>query len=138
VAKKAWQEHARLYDFRDADIMFRLNEVQSDKLGLSTPDVADLLGFEPGDNRGVGIRLSWMQRYGMVAYDREQRLWSLSESGRRVIAAQIKAPTLKVIENIPDESMVEVMALVTSRYHRGDHVLAHLLRREFMFGTKKS
>jgi len=33
--------------------------------------------------------------------------------------------------------MIEVMALVTSRYQRGEAMLGHMLRREFLYGTKK-
>jgi hypothetical protein len=49
----------------------------------------------------------------------------------------MKASTHKVIERIPDESLVEVMAHVTSRFRLGDPVNAQLLRREFMFETQK-
>jgi hypothetical protein len=61
----------------------------------------------------------------------------VSPAGKRVISAKLKARDLAVVEKLPDEAMVEVMAQVTSRYHRGEAMLAHLLRREFLYGTKK-
>jgi hypothetical protein len=128
---------ASLYDFRDADIMHRLAEASNDR-GVSSQEVAELLGFEAeSGGRTVATRLAWMRRYGMVAFNQEERLWSLSPSGERVIAAQLKAPELRVVERMPDEKMIEVMALVTSRFQRGEAMLGHMLRREFLYGTKK-
>jgi hypothetical protein len=126
-----------LYDFRDTDIMHRLAEV-SNEHGVSSQEVAELLGFEAETGgRVVSTRLAWMRRYGMVVFNQETRNWNLSPSGERVIAAQLKAPELRVVEKMPDEKMIEVMALVTSRYQRGEAMLGHMLRREFLYGTKK-
>jgi len=131
-------EHATLYDFRDLDIMFKLGEaVNGHDRGVTTADVADMLGFEEGETRAVGIRLAWMRRYGMVAFDENERLWSLSSGGDRVRKAHIRAPQLRAVEAMPDEAAVELMAHVTSRFQRGEAMLAHMLRREFLFGTKR-
>jgi hypothetical protein len=125
-----------LYAFRDLDLMHRLAE--QDGKGVSSHELADLLGFEEKEGvQAVAIRFAWMKRYGMVAFDDEQRTWSLSDSGRRVVSAQLRAPALKVIEQMPDEQMVETMALVTSRFQRGEPMLGHMLRREFLYGTKR-
>jgi hypothetical protein len=78
-----------------------------------------------------------MRRYGMVAFDEKERLWSLSSPGERVTRAHIRAPALRSLEALPDETMVEVMAQVTSRYQRGEPMLANMLRREFLYGTKR-
>lgn len=127
---------ATLYDFRDLDLMHRLAE-DDDGDGVRTAELAEMLGFEAeGNGRPVGIRLAWMKRYGMVAFDEKERTWSLSPGGRRVVAAQVRAPALKAVEAMPDESMVEMMAYVTSRFQRGDAMLGHMLRREFRYGTK--
>jgi hypothetical protein len=129
-------ERATLYDFRDLDLMLKLAEANGHG-GIGSSDLADALGFDEGDNRPVGIRLAWMRRYGMVAFDEKERLWSLSQSGRRVTAAHLRAPALRQVEKLPDEAFVEVMAQVTSRYQRGEAMLGHMLRREFLYGTKR-
>jgi hypothetical protein len=129
-------KHASLYDFRDTDIMYRLAESDTNG-GVPTAELADLLGFEEGDTRSVSIRLAWMRRYGMVLFDEKERHWSLSPGGQRVVTAHLHAPALKVVETLPDETMVEIMAQVTSRYMRGEPMLAHMLRREFLYGTKQ-
>lgn len=131
--------HATLYDFRDLDLMVKIADV-GDELGrISAPDLANEAGLntDNGGSRAMGIRLAWMKRYGFVVYDDKEHLWALSSGGRRVIEAHMKASQQKTIERIPDESLVEVMAHVTSRFRLGDPLNAQLLRREFMFGTQR-
>lgn len=130
--------HARLTDFRDLDLMIRFAE--GDELGrLSSHDLAEAVGLEHenGGTQAMGIRLAWMKRYGFVVFDEKERLWALSQAGRRVAQAHLRASATKTIETVPDESLVEVMAHVTSRFRLGDPVNAQLLRREFLFGTQK-
>ena len=129
-------KHASLYDFRDTDILHRLDEATTNG-GVPTSELAGMLGFEEGEIRPVGIRLAWMRRYGLVVFDEKEKLWALSPGGARVVKAHLRAPALKVVEQLPDETMVEVMAQVTSRYMRGEPMLAHMLRREFLYGTKR-
>jgi len=124
--------HATLYDFRDVDIMFRI----ADEHAIGSLELADALGFDAEEGgRAVGMRLAWMRRYGMVAYNESEHVWSLTRSGRRVTEARLRAPELRVVREMPDEKMVEVMALVTSRFQNGDTMLGNLLRREFKYGT---
>lgn len=120
---------ATLYDFRDLDLLLRLNEDG----GMTTKGMSEALGVDTAG--AVGSRLAWMKRYGMVDLDSEAGFWNVSPAGRRVVQAKLKARDLAVVEKLPDEAMVEVMAQVTSRYQRGEATLAHLLRREFMYGT---
>jgi hypothetical protein len=139
MAKRKFQpaHHATLYDFRDLDIMYKIDEA-ANGAGVDAGELAELLGFEAEEGkRNIGIRLAWMRRYGMVAFDKQTRHWDLSTSGRRVVSAQLRAPELKVVKEMPDEKMIEVMALVTSRYHRGETMIGNMLRREFLYGTKR-
>jgi hypothetical protein len=137
MARRQLPTGASLYDFRDLDIMYRLAEDQNG--GVDTYDLANMLGFdvEEAGTRHVGTRMAWMRRYGMVAFNDNTRHWSLSRSGRRVVEANLRAPSLKAVEKMPDELMVEAMAHVTSRFQRGDTMLGHMLRREFAYGTKR-
>lgn len=136
MARRRRPEHATLYDFRDSDIMFHLAEANG--AGIGSQELAEALGFDAEDGgRPVGIRLAWMKRYGMVAFDDRERTWKLSRPGSRVIEARLRAPALKVVDQMPDEAMVEVMAHVTSRFQRGETMLGHMLRREFLYGTKR-
>lgn len=130
--------HARLTDFRDLDLMLRFAE--GDELGrLSSADLAGLVGLDgtKSGTQSIGIRLAWMKRYGFVVFDDKDHVWALSSAGRRVAEAHLRASATKTIEAVPDESLVEVMAHVTSRFRLGDPVNAHLLRREFLYGTQR-
>lgn len=130
-------KHASLYDFRDLDLMLTLEDRADEDGWTPTAELASSLGF--GDElRAIGIRLGWMRRYGMVEHkDKPDSIWRLTDGGLRVIDARLRAAQTKSIEKLPDEAMVEVMANVTSRFHHGSPMLAHLLRREFMFGTQR-
>jgi hypothetical protein len=100
-----------------------------------TETMAEALGF--GEDRlPIAQRLTWMRRYGMIEFDDQRRMWRLSEGGERVTEARLRAAQSNAIERLDDEVMVEVMAKVTQRYIHGSPMLASLLRREFMFGTK--
>ena len=130
---RAVPDHATLYDFRDLDLMIQIADWEE---GIDSRDLADTLGF--GENaRPVGIRLAWMRRYGMVDLDPRNRLWSLTGGGERVLEARLRAAQTRTLEAIPDEALIDVMAHVTSRYQLGDPMMAAMLRREFLFGTKR-
>ena len=72
----------------------------------------------------------------MIERDEERGLWRLSPGGSRVVAAKVRAAGKRELEALPDEAFVEVMANVSHRYAHADRMTAHLLRREFMFGTQ--
>ena len=125
-----------LYDFRDSDIMFKLAEEGDDEGWVQTRAMASALGVDEDDRiNGVGIRLSWMRRYGFLDYDGQRKLWRLSQSGARITESKLRAAAAKTIDEVPDESLVEVMAHVTTRFRLGDPVMAQMLMREFRYGT---
>lgn len=124
-------KHLTLYDIRDLDLMMMLAE--SGNGGVSSKELAETLGMG-NDQQAVGIRCAWMRRFGFFQFDEKRRLWSLAPAGERIVQAKQQAAGIS-IDNVPDESMVDVMAHVTARYRRGDPIVATMLRREFMFGT---
>jgi hypothetical protein len=119
-----------LYDFRALDLLLRLSEDG----GMSSLQIGEAFG---ADARAAGSRFAWMRRYGMVDLDAETGSWSVSAAGRRVIQSKLRASQIAVVEKLPDESLVETMAQITSRYIRGEPMLAHMMRREFMYGTRR-
>lgn len=128
--------HATLYDFRDLDLMLKI-DAEGDRDGwIESGHLARALGFGDETNP-VTRRLSWMRRYGMLNYDAEKKLWRLSPGGRRVTEARLRSATSRQIADLPDESFIEVMTAVTDRYWKGDPMTAAMLRREFAYGTQK-
>lgn len=128
---------ASVYDFRDLDLMIKLADLRNGSgLGVESTELAEAVGLD--DARGMGSRLSWMQRKGMLRVDdRDGRRWDLSRGGERVVEARLRAAQVRAVESLDDEQMVGVMAHVTSRYQHGDPMLAEMLRREFLFGTQR-
>jgi hypothetical protein len=122
---------ASLYEFRDLDLMMTLHEGNG---GMTSGQLADVLGLQDGA-QGVAVRASWMRRFGMFDYDEKSGLWSLSGGGLRVVQAKRRAAALRQVEDVPDESMVDIMSHVTARYRLGDPMVANMLRREFLYGT---
>jgi hypothetical protein len=132
--RQASTHHASVYDFKDTDLMLKVSAQGGG--GISAADLATELGWDNHDGtRAIGMRFAWMKKYGMLDYDDKHHLWIISNGGERVLAAQRAAALTSTIEAVPDESMVEVMAHVTSRFRLGDPMVAHLLRREFIYGT---
>jgi len=117
-------------EFRDLDLMLRLKEEGPTK----SKDLAHMLGADEY-GRHLGTRLAWMRRYGMVTHNGKQE-WDLTESGQRVVWAKKRAALLRELEELPEEELIEVMAHITARYHRGQPMIARMLRREFVFGTQ--
>lgn len=128
------RRHATLYDFRDLDLMLKVEEEADEEGWVEATHMARAMGF--GDETTpVARRFSWMKHYGMLEYDAERKLWRLSPGGRRVSQARLRAAAARQIEALPDESFVEVMAAVTTRWRMGDPMTAAMLRREFFYGT---
>lgn len=119
---------ASLYDFRDLDLMLALHASG----GMTSRQLAEALGIPTA---GVGTRASWMRRFGMLDFDERSGVWTLSGGGLRVVEAKRKAAAIRVVEDVPNESLVDVMSHVTARYRLGDPMIATMLRREFAFGT---
>jgi len=119
---------ASLYDFRDLDVMMAIREAG----GMTSKQLAEALGIP---SAGIGTRASWMRRFGMLDFDAASGVWTLSGGGLRVVDAKRKAAAIRVVEDVPNESLVDVMSHVTARYRLGDPLIATMLRREFAFGT---
>jgi hypothetical protein len=103
---------------------------------VETRQLASALGAPDEEKiNGVGVRLGWMRRFGMLEHDDKTKMWRLSPGGDRVTQARLKAAKARTIEAVPDEALIDVMAHVTTRYRLGDPILATMLRREFQFGT---
>jgi hypothetical protein len=135
MSSRNGHRHATLYDFRDLDLMLKIEDEGDNDGWVEAAALAASLGFGE-DVRPVAQRLSWMRRYGMLERHKDAGDWRLTDGGLRVIEARLRAAQSRSIEKLPDEAMIDVMANITSRYHHGSPMMAHLLRREFLFGTK--
>jgi hypothetical protein len=122
----------RVIDYRDTDLLRKL----VDEGGHATTiELAEALAMDDLDgHRSVGIRFSWMQRFGMVKLDEKTRVWMITDAAERILEAQSRAAVQRTIKAIPEEAIVEVVADAMTRRRLGDPVLADMLRREAQFG----
>src|SRR5262245_56505843 len=134
MARDNSRHRSTVLDFREPDLLW---ELAAEGGTAETWELAEAMGFGEQDRQGLAIRLSWMRRYGMVRRDEKSGVWLLSPGGERVTEARIRAATKTSIERLPDEAMIEVMSSITTHYrHADDPMIAHMLRREFLFGTQ--
>jgi hypothetical protein len=128
-------KRADLLSFRDLDLMLALSDAADEEGWAETEHLARSLGF--GDEKqALGIRFSWMRRYGILEGHRDKAgTWRLTDGGLRVVEAKLRAGQHRNLEEIPEEALVEAMADITHRYHRGSAMVATMLRREFLYGT---
>jgi len=119
-------------EFRDFDLMLKLAETGP----LRSPALAGELGLDEYGSV-IGRRLGWMRHYGML--DRKDSgEWLLTDAGGRVIHARKRARLLQELNELPEEELIEVMAQVMARYQRGQPMIATMMRREFIFGTRRA
>jgi restriction endonuclease Mrr len=133
--------HSTLYDFRDFDLMLKLEAEADDEGWVETEYLAVAMGLRMNGDRtlrdtGIGQRLAWMRRYGMLERDPQKGMWRLTDSGQRIVTARMRAAQQRELEALPDEALVQAMQSVVSRYRFTDRVTATMLRREFLFGTQ--
>lgn len=119
-----------LMEFRDLDLMLAVEAAGG---AVTSAQLAEAIGVDGA--QGTAIRAAWMRRFGIFDFDEKTGIWTLSASGQRVVKAKRAAAALNQVEKVPDEAMVDVMSHVTARYRLGDPAMAHMLRREFLFGT---
>jgi hypothetical protein len=119
-------------EFRDFDLMAKLKESGP----IKSKEMAAEMGFDELGSH-LGRRLGWMRHYGMLDRDPKTALWSLTDAGARVLFARKRARLMEELESLPEEELIEVMAQVMARYQRGQPMIAVMLRREFIFGTRR-
>ena len=126
--------HLTVVDFRDAELLAKLSEQGAS--GATSHELADELGMTNGHPaQSVGSRFARMRGFGMVEFDAERRLWTVTEGAARVLEAERRSAIADTIEALPEEELVVAMAAVAARYRHGDYLTANLLRREYRFGT---
>jgi hypothetical protein len=127
---------ASLLDFRDFDLMAKMREEGDNDGWLETELLARAVGLGDDHNRHMGIRLGWMRRFGMVERDEQRGLWRLTPGGERVVAARVRAATVRELEALPEEALIETMSSVLQRYRLADAMTATMLRREVVYGLR--
>jgi len=124
---------ASLFQFRDLDLLLKLREEADSDGAIETAVMAQAMGLKTASQ--ITSRLSWMKRFGMLAFDDQARIWRITPGAERVVKARLRAAHGRELDAMPEEQMVDVMAHIAGRYLRSDPMVATMLRREFIYGT---
>jgi len=124
-----------LYAFSDEELLAVMHDnLDSDGL-ISSAEIADVIGIPDENNRlqGIGIRLGWMVRYGVVGKqpDSIPTRWTITERGRALVEARFSKNLEGQLQKLPPEQLWGLAQHVFSRYGQADNVSAALVRRSF-------
>jgi hypothetical protein len=126
----------RLFDYSDRELLLMMLDEGDDFGWVGVHDLAEALVIDhkhPG--QCVGQRLSWMKRYGAVERKDGVSDWRPTAMGRALARGDLEAEQLEAVESLTSEQMLTLTRLLTNRYRRVGDTAAHLMRREWQYGT---
>ena len=131
--------HLDLYAFSDEELLALVKDNLDADGWVTSSDLADAIGVPAEEeNRlsGIGIRLAWMQRYGVVRKRSEPPLlptrWTLTGRGIVVLEATFSKSFEEQLRGLKGEALWRLAREVTGRYGQTDEVSASLVRRSFL------
>lgn len=135
----------RLQDYSDRDLLGLLNDLGDQEGWCLTHDVAiQTFGtaIDNDDNRRehaercVGIRLSWMRRYGVVdAHPEKKKMWRLSRVGYALLEGNLTAKQETALAGARDEQLLFLATAFGERYMTADSVGATMMRRAWQYAA---
>jgi hypothetical protein len=131
------RSHLTLYDYSDRELLnLMLDEGEPSDGWISVHDLALAIGIDakrPGQH--VGVRLGWMRRYGAVERMDGAPAWRPTPMGRALARGDLTEQQRDAIEGLTSEQMLTLTRSLTTRYRRVGDTAAHLMRREWQYGT---
>jgi len=124
-----------LYAFSDEELLALVKDNLDNEGWVTSGELADAMGIPPDeDNRlnGIGIRLGWMKRYGVVMRDPQRphpSRWTITGRGIVILEAVFSKGLQDQLEGLKGEALWRLAREVSSRYGRTDDVSAVLVRR---------
>jgi hypothetical protein len=125
-----------LLDYSDRELLNLMMDEAGEDGWASVHDLAVAIGIDakhPGQH--VGIRLGWMRRYGAVERQNGAPMWRPTPMGRALARGDLSEDQREVIEGLTSEQMLTLTRTLTTRYRRVGDTAAHLMRREWQYGT---
>jgi len=124
-----------LMEFSDRELLNVMLDVEDENGYVTTEQLMETIGLDHKHARScVGIRLSWMRRYGVV--DRhEKKGWTLTPIGRRIALGALTDEEKKVLRDLTSEQLMEATRVLTGRYQRVGATASTMMRRAWQNGT---
>ena len=140
TAKRNGKKPARsfdLYAFSDEELLALVKDNLDSEGWLTSAELADAIGIpEDEENRlsGIGIRLGWMARYGVIRKDTEKKFparWTLTGRGIVILEAVFTSDQEAALKKLKGEQLWRLAGNVADRYTAADDVSAVMVRRTF-------
>lgn len=124
-----------LMEFSDRELLNVILDTEDENGYVTTEQIMEAVGIAHKHAKScVGIRFSWMRRYGVV--DRhEKKGWTLTPVGRRIALGALSDEEKVILRNLTSEQLMEATRLMTGRYQRAGATASTLMRRTWQHGT---
>jgi len=133
-----------LYAFSDEELLALVKDNLDEEGWVTSLDLADAIGVpEDEENRlaGIGVRLGWMQRYGVVRKNTEPPLnpgrYTITGRGIVILEATFSKNLETQLRGLKGEALWRLAREVTGRYGAADDVSASLVRRSFLRAERR-
>jgi hypothetical protein len=126
-----------LYAFSDEELLALVKDNLDTEGWVTSAELADAIGIpDDEDNRlnGIGIRLGWMGRYGVVRKDTEKKVparWTITGRGIVILEATFSKSLEDQLAGLKGEALWRLSQTISARYSDADDVSAVLVRRSF-------
>ena len=125
-----------LYTYSDRELLHVMLDESDGDGWISAQDLAKVIGIDakhPAQH--VGTRLGWMRKYGAVERQPKAPLWRPTAMGRTLATGDLSMDLETSLRELPSEQLLTLTRMLTKRYSRVGETAAHLMRREWMYGT---
>lgn len=128
----AKRQHLTLFDYNDRELLHLMMDEADADGWVDSRELARVIGMDKDHARSVGVRLGWMRRYRAVERKDGTRKWRPTPQGRALALGDMDRT---MIEGLAPEQLLMLTRLLTIRYKHAGDTAAHLIRREWRYGT---
>ena len=129
------RQHLTLLDYSDRELLNLMLDEGDAQGWVESPELARVLGMAKDHAGSVGQRLGWMRRYGATERKEGTREWRPTPMGRALALGDLTPEQQEMFEHLDPEQLLMLTRQLTRRYSRVGDTAAHLIRREWRYGT---
>jgi len=133
-----------LYAFSDEELLALVRDNLDEEGWVTSSDLADAIGVPDDEEQrlaGIGIRLGWMVRYGVIRKNDKPPLlpsrYTITGRGIVILDAAFSKDLETQLRGLKGEALWRLAREVTGRYGRADDVSASLVRRSFLRADRR-
>ena len=135
MARRESRASLTLLDYSDRELLNLMLDESDGEGWVDSRDLARTIGMTKDHAGSVGVRLGWMKRYGATERKDGTREWRVTPAGRALALGDLSMAEETALTELSPEKLLMVTRLLTQRYTRVGDTAAHLIRREWRYGT---